>query len=136
MAPNPFQPYTANQQLTIAYPEFPQNYTPAYSGALFEGTQPGFPGQLQSVSEQLAAGYGQNPLDFMKWQETFYKPIGAQPSPAPVAASSGVDANARLAAADAAAQQILDYDQMQIWEDPRTANNAAAYIRAMGGGGR
>ena len=121
MAINPFQPYTPNAQMTIAAPSISRDYRPNYQGESFLDTPPGFPGQLQTVSEQIAAGFGNrnvgggnggqqyNPIDYMKWQETFYKPVN--PSPPPAAPAPQPAASSPAPAAPAAAESWVWNEQ-------------------------
>lgn len=50
--------------------------------------QPAMPGQLDTLSQQLASGYGQAPADIMSQLMQYYAPMslpdyGPQPTPAP-----------------------------------------------------
>lgn len=45
--------------------------------------QPGMPGQISTLADQLAAGFGQNPADIMAQLQQYYQPMSI-PNYAPV----------------------------------------------------
>jgi hypothetical protein len=57
--------------------------TPAATTQPMQTVQPGMPGQIDALSQQLAAGFGQQPADIMTQLMQYYQPMSL-PNYAPV----------------------------------------------------
>ena len=61
-----------------------QQQAPAPAGTPMQTIQPGMPGQISTLADQLAAGFGQNPADMLSQLQQYYQPMSI-PNYAPVA---------------------------------------------------
>lgn len=60
-----------------------QQQAPAPAGTPMQTIQPGMPGQISTLADQLAAGFGQNPADMLSQLQQYYQPMSI-PNYAPV----------------------------------------------------